>query len=608
MLELRDITYTIEKDGEDLDLLHKISLKVPEGHFMAVVGPSGCGKTTLMKIVTGLLLETEGEVWWQGENLAEDGEMTPNQLGYVPQFSIAYDHLTVEECVENALRLRVVTDDDDELYDRADSVIAQTGMESMREKRVSVLSGGQKRRLGLAMELVTNPQLLLCDEVTSGLDPQSERDIVNLMHQLSLKGGRMVINITHSLANLELYDSVLVLHEGKTVFHGPPDALAHYFSVASAEDVYPQLALRQSMSWHESWAKHRANYYSIIERRQAKRTEGKLLAERPKPLPTESTAATATTDEEKSAEPAELAVASTPTQQAEKHEETELPGFLKQFFVLLGRRWKLFFRDRTQILLQLALMIVFPLLVVIFAPHGIEAFPDRTVDPALSDFEKPKAIADIVTRQTKIGALISGLVMFQVVLLTLMGSNNAAREIAGERLIYEKERLGGVRPFSYLLSKVAFLSFLVLAQSLWMGIFVHMFCDLPGDLTQRLTLLVLVNAAMTFVCLGISAAMKSADQASLLSIYLVGFQLPLSGAVLKMPGWLEPVSQPLISSYWSWSGQMQSMSSTKPFLGITDASPTFPFPAVDTATIILLVHVAVGLIAAYSFCKRRLWD
>ena len=154
MLELRDITFTVEKDGEDLDLLHKISLKVPEGHFMAVVGPSGCGKTTLMKIITGLMLETEGEVWWQQENLAEEGEMTPNQLGYVPQFSIAYDHLTVEECVENAARLRVVTEDLDELYDLVDNVISQTGMEAMREKRVSVLSGGQKRRLGLGIELV----------------------------------------------------------------------------------------------------------------------------------------------------------------------------------------------------------------------------------------------------------------------------------------------------------------------------------------------------------------------------------------------------------------------------------------------------------------------
>ena len=608
MLELRDITYTIEKDGEDFDLLHKISLKVPDGHFMAVVGPSGCGKTTLMKIITGLLLETEGEVWWNGENLAEDGEMHPNELGYVPQFSIAYDHLTVEECVENAIRLRVCTDSSDDLYDLADSVIAQIGMESMREKRVSVLSGGQKRRLGLAMELVTNPKLLLCDEVTSGLDPQSERDIVHLMHQLSLKAGRMVINITHSLANLELYDSILVLHEGRTVFHGPPDALAHYFSVESIEEIYPRLAKRSSERWFESWSKYRADYYSLIEKRQEKRLANAAAAKVEKD--SEIAASKTSESEQESATTADEAdspkVAITPHEHTP--EESELPGMLKQFFVLLMRRWKLFLRDRTQVFLQLALLLIFPCLVVIFAPNGMEAFPDRAVDQSLNPLEQVKSYAEIVTRQTKIGGLISGLIMFQVVLLTLMGSNNAAREIAGERLIYEKERLGGVRPFSYLMSKVFFLSFLVMVQSLWMGIFVHLFCDLPGDLMARLQLLLLVNAAMTFVCLGISAAMKSADQASLLSIYLVGFQLPLSGAVLKMPSWLEPISQPVIAAYWSWSGQMQAMAGDKSFLGIKDAAPTYPFPAVEDATMVLLVHVAIGLIAAYFFCKRRLWD
>lgn len=603
MLELRDITYTIEKDGEDLDLLHKISLKVPNGHFMAVVGPSGCGKTTLMKIITGLLLETSGEIFWNGKDLAEDGELHPNELGYVPQFSIAYDHLTVEECIDNAIKLRVKTKDSEAMYDLADSVIAQVGMDSMREKRVKVLSGGQKRRLGLAMELVSNPTLLLCDEVTSGLDPQSERDIVHLMHQLSLKSGRMVLNITHSLANLELYDSVLVLHEGKTVFHGPPDAAAHYFSVDNVEDIYPRLAKRTSERWHDSWTRHRTEYYSLIEKRQESRlaNAAKIAARISKEQEDPDAAPVVSPDEK-------AAVVIKSNSDPETHEIARLPGFLKQFFVLFFRRWQLFFRDKTQVFLQLALMLVFPCLVVIFAPHGIGAFPEQTSDSSLNAFEQMKATADVVTRQTKMGALVSGLVMFQVVLLTLMGSNNAAREIAGERLIYEKERLGGVRPFSYLLSKVTFLSVLVFAQSAWMLIFVDMFCGLPGDAMTRLELLLLVNAAMTFVCLGISAAMKSADQASLLSIYLVGFQLPLSGAVLKMPDWLEPITQPLIAAYWSWSGQMQSISNEKVGLGINYASPSLPFPAVDTATTLLGLHVVVGIVAAYFFCKRRLWD
>ena len=621
MLELRDITYTIQKDGEDLDLLHNISLTVKDGHFMAVVGPSGCGKTTLMKVITGLQLESSGEIWWRGKDLGVDGEMLPNELGYVPQFSIAYDHLTVEECIENAIRLRVKGRGGDDLYDLADSIIAQVGMESMREKRVKVLSGGQKRRLGLAMELVSNPTLLLCDEVTSGLDPKSEREIVHLMHDLSRKNHRIVLNITHSLANLELYDSVLVLHEGRVVYHGPPDAVAHYFSVDSVEDVYPRLAKRSAERWHESWSKYRGDYYALLDKRHAQRqTVGGAPADGVANRPAEpySVPAGVKATPESPPKADNDGIEPITKELLEEHSDdgstadgiTRLPGALKQFFVLLGRRWTLFFRDRTQLVLQLILLFVFPCLVVIFAPSGIKAFPDQSPDPTLNFMEQAKQTASVVTEQTKIGGLISGLVMFQVILLTLMGSNNAAREIAGERLIYEKERLGGLRPFSYLSSKIAFLGVLVLAQAAWMCLFVDLFCKVPGEFLDKLKLLIMVNSAMTFVCLGISAAMKSADQASLLSIYLVGFQLPLSGAVLKMPSWLEPITQPIIAAYWSWSGQMQAVSDAKSKyeLGIKYAVSTYPFPSVDTALLMLLIHTAVGLIIAYIFCKRRIWD
>jgi len=129
--------------------------------------------------------------------------------------------------------------------------------------------------------------------------------------------------------------------------------------------------------------------------------------------------------------------------------------------------------------------------------------------------------------------------MFQVVLLALMGSNNAAREIAGERKIMEKEKFGGVSPGAYLCSKFVFLMAIILVQSLVMGFAVEAFWNFKGtgaqlDHIDHFVFLILTNAAMTFICLGISALMKTSEQASLLSIYLVGFQLPLSGAVLAL--------------------------------------------------------------------------
>lgn len=580
MLELKEVHYTISRDEADLHLLSDVSITIKPGHFMAIVGPSGCGKTTLLKVVAGLKFETAGQILWRGEDVSEGGDIQPQDLGYVPQFSIAYDYLTVEECVETAAKLRSRAGGD-ELLDLVDRIITEVGMESSREKRVAVLSGGQKRRLGLAMELVSRPQLLLCDEVTSGLDPQSERDIVQLLHMLSLHENRIVVNVTHSLSNLDLYDSVLVMFEGHVVYHGPPEAMSHYFSVDSPAAIYPCLAKRSAADWHESWKKYSVAYYEKLDLR---------LAGRPHP-PGESPAAPNASGDgtEASGNPA-------------GHEPA---GVFRQFFVLFMRRWKLFLRDRTQLLLQLALLIGFPILVVIFASDGLPAMPDRSPARTMEDL---KLEAENVERQVEIGGLISGLVMFQVILLTLMGSNNSAREIAAERLTYEKERLGGLTPMAYLASKICFLTVLVVVQSVWMGLFVNHFTGLPGSLGDKIRMLLLVNGAMTSVCLAISANMKSPEQASLLSIYLVGFQLPLSGAVLALPGTLEKIVQPLIAAYWSWSGQLASMRPSQYFVGIDQAIPTNVVSATGISGAVLSAHIVCGLVAAWIGCQRHRWD
>ena len=242
MLELKDVSFTIRKEGEDFPLLDQVCISVPKGHFMAIVGPSGCGKTTLLKTIAGLHPESAGALFWEGRDLSKEGDFSPSEIGYVPQFSIAYDPLSVDESVEAVTRLRVKTRNTDELDERIDRVLEETGLTSISDRQVKVLSGGQKRRLGLAMEFVSDPKLLLCDEVTSGMDPRSEREIVRLLHDLSRKDGRIVLSVTHSLAHLELYDSILVLHEGRVAYHGPPGQLTHYFSVTDTEEVYPRLA------------------------------------------------------------------------------------------------------------------------------------------------------------------------------------------------------------------------------------------------------------------------------------------------------------------------------------------------------------------------------
>ena len=551
---------------------------------MAIVGPSGCGKTTLLKTIAGLNPESDGSLWWNGRNLSEDGDLEPYEIGYVPQFSIAYDQLSVDESVEAATRLRVKTKGSSDLDERIDKVLEETGLAPIADRPVKVLSGGQKRRLGLAMELVSHPKLLLCDEVTSGLDPRSEREIVHLLHDISRREGRIVLSVTHSLAHLELYDSILVLHEGRVAYHGTPEQLTHYFSVDNTELVYPQLAKQASEKWRSSWLKHSPTYYAKLERnRQNLVNQGQLE------LPAE---------EFENLDGEDVAIA--------REDPIRAPGLLSQFTTLLGRRMRIFFRDRGQVLLQLAILICFPILVVLFSPRANENMRKFTNAAGSSLQEQYQEQANVQADRLKVGSAVSGIIMFQVVLLSLMGSNNAAREIAGERQILEKEKFGGVSPIAYLMSKVVFLSGLVLVQSLWMAGFVELFWSFKGNFADHAIFLVLVNAAMTSICLGISSLMRTAEKASLLSVYLVGFQLPLSGAVLALPENIEPLTRPFISAYWAWSGSVASLSgdykSALTAISETELSPT------NICFFILLIHIMVGLAASWVGTSRPQWE
>ena len=568
MLELKDVTYAIRRNGEEMPLVDRVSIRIPKGHFMAIVGPSGCGKTSLLKTIAGLNPETSGDLFWEGRNLSKDRDFTPTEIGYVPQFSIAYDTLTVDESIEAATRLRVGDADAEAIGSRIDKALEETGLVEIGDRRVKVLSGGQMRRLGLAMELVSDPKILLCDEVTSGLDPCSEREIVHLLRDLSRKDGRIVLSVTHSLAHLELYDSILVLHEGRVAYHGPPDQLTHYFSAASAEEVYPRLAAQASDRWQQSWDKHRDSYQSMLARKQANDGRSKMPAIDIEPLP--------------------------------------LPGFASQLFTLLSRRWRIFFRDRGQVLLQLAILIVFPMLVTIFsdkASGNIRRFSDTRPGDVFTEIQEQQSVrAD----QAKVGSAVSGIIMFQVVLLALMGSNNAAREIAGERKIYEKEKFGGLRPSAYLASKVLFLACLVVAQSLWMAMFVNFFGPFRGDFIQHAGFLLLINASMTAICLAISSLMRTAEQASLMSIYLVGFQLPLSGAVLALPEKIEAFTRPFVSAYWAWSGSVEALQG-QVHDAVRSVIDTGLSPG-DACFAALMAHIAVAFALAWYGSSKPQWD
>jgi len=585
----------VGKGPEEQTLLHEITAEFPQGHFAAILGPSGCGKSTLLKVIAGLTEQTLGSVHWEGRNLAEEQDLEPYEIGYVPQFSIAYEFLSVWENVEAAMRLRVAGLSAEERTKRAEHILREVGLEEIADRQVRVLSGGQKRRLALALEIVSSPALLLADEVTSGLDPKAEDEIVRLMKKISQEDNRIVLSVTHSLRHIKLYDSVIVLYQGHLAYQGPSEFLYHYFDVESPEELFPCLTKRTAADWHRSWIKHHRAY-------QIKGNSG----EETDPAKPEVKTPGSNVFEDDVAGPAPAPV----PVHASKPESKPLqgtPDALTQFLVLIRRRWRIFLRDRSQLILQLALLFGFPFLVVIFAWDGLPEIANLNMDTKMNVVQQLLEKTRFLLQSSQVGSLVSGLVMFQVVLLTLMGSNNSAREIAGERLIFEKEKFAGLRPFSYVASKICFLSVLVAAQSIWMAVFVNVICRFPGNIYTQIMLLMLVNGAMTAVCLGISALMKSPDQASLVSVYLVGFQLPLSGAVLALPKTIDWITRPFIASYWSWSGFLQTMQDTR-FYDVVLSVTRTPLSNIDLCVWVLCTHIFLGFFMAYTGCKHSRWE
>lgn len=589
MLSLDDISLKIGDDESSTLILSGISARFSRGEFVAIIGPSGCGKSTLLKMVAGIANGDEsGTIRWDGRDLSEE-DFNPSEIGYVPQFSIAHEELTVEESIDYAARLRVsgISLEERELLVRR--LLGEVGMKDFADRRVKVLSGGQKRRLALAMELVSSPPIILCDEVTSGLDPKSEEEIVALLRKISRNGNRLVLSVTHSLQGLSDYDAVVVLSRGALAYAGKPEHLAHYFRVDGPELVYPRLSEREPEEWAASWIKHR----EAFEEASTVTCSGK---------PAERDCFECGAPHAGDLKFCTKCGMKLPDLILDGSDDSS-PGVLSQFLTLTSRRLKIFLRSRSQLLLQAGLVFGFPLVVSIFAWNGLPQVRNLSMGFDVNVLQQQSEALGFLRQASAVGSLVSGIIMFEVVLLTLMGANNSGREIAGERQIFEKEKLAGLDPGAYLLSKMVFLGLLCAVQSLWMGCFVHAICSFPGGLGPQLLFLFLVNAAMTSVCLGISSFMGTAEQASLASIYLVGFQLPLSGAVLALPNWLGLLTKPFIAAYWSWSGMLQTLKAER-YYDITTMVIQTTLSSADICLLVLVLHLMAGLVVTYQGCLR----
>jgi len=555
MLACKDLS--VEVGAQKTVILDRANARFKGNALNAVIGPSGCGKTTLVKAMLGILPST-GAVFY-GDLPIKDSADYQGKLSFAPQFSIAHELLRVEEALRYALDLCVT--DTAVKTERLEEILRRIGLAEHRGKRVDSLSGGQLRRLGLGLELVGDPQTMVCDEVTSGLDPRSEDQILSVLQRLRDERQKSFICIIHNLAKLDVFDWITVVYLGAVVFQGTLDELNGYFGIPDALYLYDKLNEHPIEQWRTRWSQ-----------------------------------AVASEELEGEAESGSIApLISVP-----------MPGWTSQTITLLKRKAVLFKRDRGYWLLTLGITLGFPLLVAIFALDGLPQLRGLAMDSAAGFMEQMQDNLRFRIDAVETASLVTGLILFQVILLTLMGSNNGAREIAGERNLYEKERFAGLRPRAYATSKLLFTSAIAVGQGVWMTFFVKTICDFPGPWLPQATVLVLSCVSMTAICLGFSAIFRSAEKASLLSVYLVGFQLPLSGIVLALPETLVWVCRPFINAYWGWAGYFGSMIETR-FYDAYRLQSTDVIPAPSLAAAVLLVHFAIGAAMVFWGCQRKRW-
>ncbi len=252
-------TGDISFEAEDLavfagtkQLMHEVSFQLPARSLLAVVGPSGAGKSTLLNALTGFRPADSGTVWYAGRDLYASYDELRRRIGYVPQEDLLHTTLSVRKALEFGAQLRFPPDvTEAERTARVDEVLAELGLTQHANTQVARLSGGQRKRTSVALELLTKPSLLYLDEPTSGLDPGLDKSVMQSLRTLA-DDGRTVVVVTHSVANLDVCDFVLMLAPGGYVaYFGPPSGALAYFGKTDFADVFLALEATPGPEWDE---------------------------------------------------------------------------------------------------------------------------------------------------------------------------------------------------------------------------------------------------------------------------------------------------------------------------------------------------------------------
>ncbi|MEV0409226.1 FHA domain-containing protein [Streptomyces sp. NPDC050448] len=399
----RHLTVTVDGGKQ---ILKDVTFGVPEKSLIGVIGPSGSGKSTLLKALTGYRPANEGDVLYDNRNLYKQFAELRQRIGLVPQDDILHKELKVSTALKYAAKLRFPGDTaESERAARIDEVLRELKLDIHKDKKITSLSGGQRKRVSVALELLTKPSLIFLDEPTSGLDPGMDRDVMQLLRGLA-DDGRTVLVVTHSVAELALCDKLLVMAPGGSVaYFGPPDEALNFFGYTTWADVFSAFENYRDYDWAGRWKG--SQHYQLYA--------ADLDAVAPQ------------------------SVAMPPQQMM----PPKAQGWGDQLWTLIRRYVAVIASDRG----FLALMLLLP------AVLGVVS----TVIPATFGLAPPKP-------PSRFNGDAGTIMLILCVGMCFSGAANSVRELIKERVIYERERATGLSRSAYLMSKVIVLGFITAIQ------------------------------------------------------------------------------------------------------------------------------------------------
>lgn len=502
-LDAVDLSYTTAGGHT---LLQPTTLAAAPGQLVAIIGGSGTGKSTLLCLLGGMLPPSAGSVLLDG--LPSTAPQSP-RTGYVPQEEHFHTALTVEQTLDYAARLRLPADTTPAARaQRIASVLSDVSLTAYRAVPVVRLSGGLRRRVAIALELLSNPGLLLLDEPTTGLDPGLDKRIMALLRTLADQGCTVVL-VTHATSSLMLCDRVAVLGRGGYLcYYGTPARAIEFFAVDEFADIYPQLAATPDAPRETS-------------ARFAQSDDHAEYVAEPRTLPPDDPAAL----------PPAPAVPTPPA-------AVRLPSRWQQWRVVAERALTLLRADRLSLLLLLGQALLTGMLIRLIAPMDVFANGMNPLE------------AQRVMLLFAVGAV-------------LIGASNAARELVKERAIIQREHQVGLRVSAYVGARFAVLALLCLAQSVLLLLWLVPGSGLPAagvllpavvELWLTLWLALLGGVAMGLL---ISAIVSNSDRAiSAVPLVLLP-QIVLAGLIFPLQGEAQWLSYP---TFTRWS--VQAMGTT----------------------------------------------